>query len=92
MENLKNKVQCDVTRLLSILEPSCDLDTFEFVRNKLTQMVILSVAPPNCQNQHGRAGRSAAPGGDDPYGQKKLEQDKHNFGEFSFNKEKFIAP
>ena len=49
MDEIKNEVMGDVTRLLSMLESSCDPETFMFVRDRLTQMVIVSVPPPNCR-------------------------------------------
>jgi len=88
---IKQNVAADVEKLLAILNPECDSETFAFVRDKLTRMVILSVAPPSCRGNNGRAGSSAAPGGNDPYSQKKID-DNHNFGEFSFKKESYIAP
>jgi len=91
MDKIKNEVREDVERLLAMLTPSCDSDTFKFVREKLTRMIILSVPPASCQNNKGTVGRSAAPAGDDPCSQKKAD-DNHSFGEFSFKKESFIAP
>ena len=50
MKALENEVQGDVTRLLAMLEPECDPETFLFVRDKLTRMVIISVPPPGCRS------------------------------------------
>lgn len=49
MDKLINEVEGDVARLLAMLEPTCEIETFLFVRDKLTRMVIVSVAPPSCQ-------------------------------------------
>lgn len=87
MDKLNNEVKEDVERLLAMLTPSCDSDTFKFVRDRLTQMVIVSVAPPSCQSKPFPAPEHPPlrDGG-------QHTRDDHSFGEFSFKKESFIAP
>lgn len=45
MDKLRDEVEGDVARLLAMLEPTCNPETFMFVRDKLTNMVIVSVTP-----------------------------------------------
>ena len=63
MKKLENEVQGSVVRLLAMLEPTCDTETFLFVRDKLTRMVIVSVPPPGC-NTTTQARRTAEVGDD----------------------------
>jgi len=51
MDKLRKEVEEDVSRLLAMLDPTCDPETYVFVRDKLTRMVIISVAPPSCQRK-----------------------------------------
>ena len=51
MKKLENEVQGSVVRLLAMLEPTCDTETFLFVRDKLTNMVIVSVTPPGSRTR-----------------------------------------
>ena len=50
MDELMNEVKGDVSRLLAMLDPTCDTETFMFVRDKLVRMVIISVPPPGCRS------------------------------------------
>ena len=51
MKKIEEQVKDDVVQLLAILNPqvSEDSDTFKFVTDKLTKMVILSVPPAGCR-------------------------------------------
>ena len=76
---MKNTIetQAKVEMLLKELEPQVDTTTFNRVRDSLVQMVIVSVLPPSC----GDSVKEKAP-----------EKTRESFGEFSFDKERFIAP
>ena len=78
-KQVETEVRNDVERLLSMIcsEPT-NQDAYDFVLERLTTMVLTSVVPAS--------GRPVRPCDADD------TQDKHNFGEFSFNKEKFLAP
>ena len=72
------EAQQEVETLLNELKPQVDTATFNRVRDRLVRMVLVSVLPPSCADTKSSA--------------QAKDSERESFGEFSFNKERFIAP
>ena len=72
------ETQQEVEALLNELKPQVDTATFNRVRDRLVRMVLVSVLPPSCSTTKSPA--------------QAKDSERETFGEFSFNKERFIAP
>ena len=72
------ETQQEVEAMLNELKPQVDTATFNRVRDRLVRMVLVSVLPPSCSTTKPPA--------------RAKDSERETFGEFSFNKERFIAP
>ena len=73
------ETQQEVEAMLNELKPQVDTATFNRVRDQLVRMVLVSVLPPSCSTTIKNSAQDK-------------DAERETFGEFSFNKERFIAP